>query len=149
MRESKTEHFEGLAVTVQQLPAMRAVKLSRRLAALLAPLAPALAADGDVSVLGEALGKALEAFSEKDLEALIKEVLEGATVEEDGKISPLLPRFEDIFAGRVLLVYRVLIFALEVNFADFFEKARGALRTGALSVSKSPASTQIPGSAIG
>lgn len=127
MQKTETRVFDDLAITVQQLPATRGVKLSRKLMTVAAPVVGALqgmSLDRDVSALGDALAKALEQFSEKDLEELIRTLLETAKVETEGRIAPLMPLFDGLFAGRILTVYRVLAFALEVNFADFFEAFR-------------------------
>jgi len=125
MQRTETRVFDDLAITVQQLPAMRAVKLSRRLIQIAAPAVTALKdLSADASVLGEAISNALAEFSEKDLEALIKDLLETATVEQEGKIAKVMPLFDELFRGKVFTLYKVLAFALEVNFADFFEPLR-------------------------
>ena len=133
MIKSETRVFEDMAITVQQLPATRGVKLSRKLATVAAPVIGALqglSLDKDVGVLGEALTKALDQLSEKDLDELIRTLLETAKVETEGKIAPLMPMFDGLFAGRILLVYKVIAFALEVNFADFFEAFRALKAPG-------------------
>lgn len=125
MQRTETRVFDDLAITVQQLPAMRAVKLSRRLIQIAAPAVTALKdLSADASVLGEAISNALAEFSEKDLEALIKDLLETATVEQEGRIAKVMPLFDELFRGKVFTLYKVLAFALEVNFADFFEPLR-------------------------
>lgn len=132
-QKSETRVFEDMAVTVQQLPATRGVKLSRKLMSVMAPVVGALqglSLDKDVGALGDAVAKALDQFSEKDLDDLIRTLLETAKVETEGRIAPLMPLFDGLFAGRILLVYKVVAFALEVNFADFLETFR-ALKANA------------------
>ena len=126
MLKIESRFFEGVGdVSVQQLPAMRAVKLSRRLIQVAAPAVAALKdLTADASVLGDAIAGALAEFSEKDLEALIKDLLETATVEQDGKLAKVMPLFDSLFGGKIFTLYKVLAFALEVNFADFFEPLR-------------------------
>lgn len=131
-RKSESKAFDDLEVTVQQLPATRAMRLSRRLAKVAAPAISALQGlakgsvlDADVGVIGKALAEALEQFSEADLDSLIKELLETATVKIAGKTAPLLPVLDDVLAGRTFTLYKILAFALAVNFADFFEALRG------------------------
>ena len=126
MQRTEARVFDDLgSVTVQQLPAMRAVKLSRRLIQIAAPAVAALKdLSADASVLGDAISNALAEFSEKDLEALIKDLLETATIEQEGKIAKVMPLFDELFRGKVFTLYKVLAFALEVNFADFFEPLR-------------------------
>jgi hypothetical protein len=128
MLKIESRFFEGVGdVSVQQLPAMRAVKLSRRLIQIAAPAVAALkdlSLSADASVLGDAIAGALAEFSEKDLEALIKDLLETATVEQDGKLAKVMPLFDSLFGGKIFTLYKVLAFALEVNFADFFEPLR-------------------------
>ena len=139
MLKSESRQFDDLVVTVQQLPAMRGVLLSRKLARIAAPAIGALKSvslDADVSVLGDALVQVLEQLSEKDLEELIKTLLETATVEVDGKIAPLRPVFDMVFAGKVLTVFKVLAFAIEVNFLDFFGPLRAMSARKALEKSE-------------
>ncbi len=146
MQKTETRVFDDMAVTVQQLPAMRGVKLSRKLMTVAAPVVGALqglSLDKDVSTLGDAVAKALEQFSEKDLDELIRTLLETAKVETEGRIAPLMPLFDGLFAGKILTVYKVVAFALEVNFADFFEAFRALKAAPPAAPAEGPSKSKV------
>lgn len=132
MRESQSKTIDGLTFTVGQLPAMRAVKLMHRLAravgpAMLKSLAGAnVASVKDIANLDLNLGDAADGvammfdkFTENDLEALIRELFETATVVHNGNTVPLMPVFDHVMQGRAGTVMKAVKFALEVNYQDF------------------------------
>lgn len=74
--------------------------------------------------LAEIVTRALEAVSDDDLEWLADVLGETTRFSTDGGVKlPYLtgPNREQLFAGRISLFFRWIWFALEVNFADFFD----------------------------
>lgn len=142
MRKTETKAIDGITLTVQQLPAMRALKLMHRLARSVGPamlralsgvdLGTAQASPGGLMSrvklddVATGLQSALAAFSEADLEALVKELFETTMVDRGGQTMPLLPVFDDVFQGAPLTILKAVRFALEVNFGNFFAAFQGA-----------------------
>jgi hypothetical protein len=130
-QETQTREIGGRTFTVTQLPPRRALKLLRRVVAVLGPpLAQGLSATSgrglkevDLTALAPALEKLFEQLDDAELDALIDGAL--ATARLDGK--EVLPVFDLVFRGRLPDVFKLLVFALEVHFADFFDGTGGGL----------------------
>lgn len=147
MIETRERDIDGIHLAVSQLPAMKALRLSATLGKLFGtPLARALSTiditnigASDVTAVGAAMLSLFEGLSPDQLEALTKELLGPATA--DGK--PLLATFDLVFAGKVDTIYKVLGFALEVNYGSFFDvlRALGVRAKAAQVQPKVPASS--------
>lgn len=142
MREQQTREIDGLRFTVQMLPAMRATRLWHRILKGAAPAflkaagsAKSGLADADVSALADAAQLLFNNFSESDFEGILRELLETTLVEKDGKQFPLMPVFDDLMRGRTVTLLKLVRFALEVNYSDFFDGLRGKL--GSLTAARS------------
>lgn len=126
-RATQSQDIDGTMFAVSQLPAMRSMRLMHRLAKAVGP-ALLKAAGGkavslkelDLSNAGEAAQMLFETFSENDFETLIRELLESATVEHEGRTIPLMPVFDVVMAGKPGTILKLLKFALEVNYGSFF-----------------------------
>lgn len=142
MREAQSRTIDGITITVQQLPAMRAMKLAHRLGKSLGPgllrglsgvdltKGAAAVSSVDVGSLAPAVEAAFDRFSEEDLERLVRELFETATVQLDGRTAPMLPVFDATFQGKTSTVFKAIKFALEVNYQDFFGALLGAVGAG-------------------
>jgi hypothetical protein len=144
--------IDGSTFSVTQLPAMRGVKMLNRLFRVLGPPAARalggvnvaeLASRGlaglDVGALAEAVPLLADRLTEAELEALVRELLETATI--DGR--PLMPTFDLTMQGRVGTVLKLVGFALEVNYGSFFDVLGGAARA-ATTASHSGGSSTSP-----
>lgn len=142
MRKSDTREIDGLSFTVQQMPVKRALKLMHRLARAGVPaileavgsseLKGALKLEQlDLSNLGTAATMLFDKFSEADFELAMRELLESATVEFDGKTLPALQAL-DVAITNPSTVLKAMGFALEVNYGDFSSAFRAAAGTLAL-----------------
>jgi hypothetical protein len=133
VRSVQSRTIDGSTFTVQQLPAMQSVLLLHRLAktmggGLLKVLAGAGGGGGpkvdlralDVDSLIPAMESFFDRFSEADLERLLRQLLETATVQGKGGEMALLPVFDVELQGKPMTVFKLLAFALEVNYRDFF-----------------------------
>lgn len=148
-RQTQEKEIDGLRFAVQQLPAMRSMRLLHKLARAIGPgLLKSLSGAGDVSAgvkvadmdvgdMADGIGMVFDRFSADDLEALIRELFESATVAEGGNTLPLMPVFDNVMAGRPTTVLKAVRFALEVNYRDFF----GALLASAQGLGAGPSSS--------
>lgn len=145
-RESKTAEIDGYVFTVQQLPAMRSMKLMHKLAKAVGPaMLKALGSEFlnkmnlgvmQVGALSEGMQLLFEAFSETDLEQLVKTLFETAKLECEGQTFPMMAVFDEKLAGRLGTIMKAVKFALEVNYSDFF----GGLLAGVAALSPVPLS---------
>jgi hypothetical protein len=135
----KTEEREigGLKYRVTQLGAKAGRAALLRIMKTVGPAAAMLQGDD----LAGALGKFFENLSEVDLDYFCALFGEKSFVfQADGKMPRVDQVFDEHFAGRYLDMIEWLIFAGEVNFADFFRGVGGKIG-GVLSVGKPPAPT--------
>lgn len=127
--ETKTKTIDGFAVSVTQLPAKRAMRLFHRLTQIGIPgfvqsLGGVVGSDSQIDF--KSIGASLEGVMSKlDVEQFegIRDELLYATLVDD---KPLLQHMDGMFAGKISTIYKVMLFALEANYADFFDAARGA-----------------------
>jgi hypothetical protein len=68
----------------------------------------------------------LATSSPAELRSLIEVLLESCVVTWEGKTARLLPAFDVVMQGRLMTVFKLLAWALEENYADFF----GVLKSG-------------------
>jgi hypothetical protein len=152
MRETKTRDIGGCTFAIQQLPGMRAAKLFHKLSSALAPAIGAAfgkGMDGEVDNLGEAAKLLFDRLPASEFEAVIRELLETATIAREGMTMPLMPVFDDVMAGKMKDLMGVLVFALEVNYGDFFGDIGAKARLLVASKSTSLGASKASGVAIG
>ncbi len=128
-RQSRTEEIDGVTFTVQQMPAKRALLMLHKITKAIAPalgkslegasLGDFKLADLELKNLGDAAQLLFQNFSESDLEQLNSQLLETATVVHEGKELPLMRVFDEVMAGKIGTVLKLLKLALEVNYGDF------------------------------
>lgn len=131
MRQTKEKEIDGIRFSVQQLPAMRGVLLMHKLARAVGPaMLKALSGAGDsqkgVSIasvdlggIADSVGLVFDRFSASDLEALIKELFETATLTDGANTFPVMQVFDNVLAGKTSTIFKAIRFALEVNYQDF------------------------------
>lgn len=146
MRVEKSKEIEGITFTVQQLGGKRAMRLWTKLFRIVAPaLAKTLEGNSltgmtlaklDLKSLGDAVQLLTDKLTPDEFDAMRDELFETAFAVWEGQTVPLNRMQDEIFAGRVLLAFKVLRFALEVNYGDFLGGLLGAMPAAA---SKSPA----------
>lgn len=121
--ESRT--IDGIDVTVTQHPAIRGLKLGARLTRAIGPTLGYLrgmSMQSDTAELGEALGDLFSRLEGDELTGLLRDVFAFSAATVDGKIVELTSdaRIDMAFEGRVRTMIAAALFAIEVNFADFF-----------------------------
>lgn len=141
MIRTEEREFDGVQVLSTQLDVIRQSRLLGRLGKLLGDsLAQVVVALADVAAVGgkdaamAALSKknladlapaftaAFERLDEAEHDQLLLRILAGTEVVVDGKKSNLLAldKINRAFDGRLATLYKVVWFALEVNYAGFF-----------------------------
>jgi len=117
----------GNVFSVVPLPAMRSFALQPRLAPALAEVVGvlgSLSGDLDVGALGPAVGRFFAKLPADELEAVTRELLAGATMDGAQLFTAAGNPFDLVMRGRTLDVWRLLAFAVEVNYPDFFALVR-------------------------
>lgn len=127
-----TRTIDGLEVRSTQLPALRTLALSARLGRVIAPAidkAGGLSFQSSVTDMMPALADICTRLTEGEIETLACEILAATSVTLDEGKGPRLitlnnrMAIDTVFSGRFKTMLLVLAFALEVNFADFFDGA--------------------------
>jgi hypothetical protein len=118
--QSQQKELDGIEFEISQLPSTAAKRLFER---LVRAVGPSLAQSDDA---GKALATLFERLSQKDSEEIEHILLEKALVKVDDKWVPLKGVYELIFAGKITTIYKLLGFALEVNFGDFLKAVAGS-----------------------
>jgi hypothetical protein len=78
-----------------------------------------LGSDIDISSLSDAIDSIHEKMTAAEWLSFLKTTLSRTTV-NDRAVGDKV-HFDEVFSGKILLLYKVLWFTLEVNFGDFFE----------------------------
>lgn len=146
MFEKKSKTIGGVAFNVTPFPALEALRLKAYIVKKISPALGELIAgvkDNGKSVMdseldGEQLSKGISMFceqlSEEEFVSFIQRVFANVwtVVKEEGTSKSISVSLGEDFAGKMDLVfqgklfqiYPVMLFVLEVNFPDFFEKVR-------------------------
>lgn len=151
MTKTERKSIDGIDVEVTQLTAMKSLRMFHRLATAVGPAfgelmgalggrKNALDAELDPRALGLAVSKLCMSVSADDLESITRELLETARVHINGQQGRLMDQFELLFQGKLPTLFKVLAFALQVNYGSF-SVALPALAAAASKASDSAAST--------
>jgi hypothetical protein len=139
MIRTETKNIDGRTIHVTTLGAIAASKLGVRLTKILGPglfrmlsgapgvAAKGLKADIDLSTVGSGVEALLDRLGENDLEPIVRLLFETAKLEKDGQTMPFLAVFDLEYAGDLAGLGKALVFALEVNYGNFFGGLRSRL----------------------
>jgi hypothetical protein len=121
--------IDGLPTTVQPLPFMRASSLAARLLKLFGPAFGQLMSMAGDEDIGPAVATLCSQVDPVTLPDLLREILSSTSVSLDGRAHPLgsAGAIDLVFMGRLATGFRVVAYALEVNFAGFFVELRSWL----------------------
>lgn len=121
--------YDGIKFATTQYGAMRGLELLGKLARTIGPAMGALGqmewGPGDIEKAAPILGYALQNLQPNELTSLVTDILKGttATLTENGTLRrvDLLDgnAIDRVFNGRLLTMFKVILNALRVNFADF------------------------------
>lgn len=127
MIEPQKKTIDGFEIQISPLPALQATRVFHRLGKCISPsLAKGMGlvrgekvdlASLELSSLGGAFSSFFETCSENDLMYFIDQLLGSAIV--DNKM--LKGVIDVVFQAKILTLFKVLVFAIEVNYSDFFK----------------------------
>jgi hypothetical protein len=119
--------LSGNTFVVPLLPAMRSFLLQPKIApavgavfGALAPLAKGDMGGADVEALAPLLGGFFAKLGPADLEEVVRTLLDGATMDGTPLFSAAGDTFNLRMQGRTLDTWKLLAFAVKVNYPDFF-----------------------------
>jgi hypothetical protein len=131
--EAQKKTIGDLDFELSPLPAWKAMETFARLSKFLSPAVESLGAvAGDKEAGAAALAKAIAGLANnkpEELQALTKVLLDACLVTWEGKQVPLMRTFDVVMQGRILTVFKLLAWAVEVNYRDFFDALKGGLGT--------------------
>lgn len=124
--------IDGLEVRSAQLPALRTLALSAKLGRVAAPALGrlgGLSLRSSVADLIPAIMDLCSRLGEGEVESLATEILAATSVTVDDGKGPRLvtlnnrQAIDSVFSGRFRTMLYVIVFALEVNYSDFFAES--------------------------
>jgi len=135
-------------VVLAPMTGWRSFLLQPRLAPALAEVAGALGSiagklDAEaISTVAPFVGRAFAKLPPVELEAITRELLDGAMFLAGGKTpgAPLLDTLDAAMQGRTLDVWRLLFEAVRLNYPDFFKALGGSVAPSGAAVSPSEGS---------
>jgi len=142
------EDGSSVLVKTTQLPALRSFRLLARLGKLMGPALGSLKGiklKSDVASLVPALMRLSETLDPDEIESLASQVLEGTLVVSHGRAVPLqsVDQINGVCAGDLMLLFKLMAFAVEVNFRDFFRGfSQAVVPNGPPDAPDAPASVQ-------
>jgi hypothetical protein len=124
------ETIDGIVFESSPFNAMRALELLGRLAQTVGPALGVLATSDmknadEMEKMTPVIAQALMGLKPQELSGLALEVLRNttATIEEDGRMARVDiltdKDFNRVYSGRLLTMFKSVMFALKVNYADF------------------------------
>lgn len=125
MAQVQNRIIDGYTVQMSPLPAFVALEQFTSLTALLGPSVMSLL--GKDEALAAALAASVRSVKPADVSGLVRALLATTHITINGATVPVLPVFDTEFQGKLLTVFKIAAFAIEVNYGDFFEAAKGAL----------------------
>lgn len=141
-----TDDQGTMEVKTTQLPAIRAFRLMNRLAKLVGGSLVGLRGVGfkaDVKHLAPVLAELFDRLDPDEAEQLVLQILNATLVVSNGKAISLHNNdaIDGVFGGRLMTMLKVMAFALEVNYKDFFHellKVAGDVKPPAIPEPPSP-----------
>lgn len=126
--KQETKAIDGVKFETTQFAAMRALGLMGKLVKTIGPAIGVISsADPNTPIdeLAPVLAGALSNLNEDDLGRLALEILSGttATLDENGTLRRIdiltEENFNRVFNGRLMVMFKAVLHALQVNYADF------------------------------
>jgi hypothetical protein len=126
--ETKSKEIGKHTYSVTPLTAKKAYKLLTKILKIVGPgvgtIVDGRSADG---LVGQLIGQITERLDETAVEQIVDMLIAQTTVRMDGRDVPVEKIFDVHFVGKMSELMRVLAFALEVQYGDFFADLGGAL----------------------
>jgi hypothetical protein len=153
MIEPHRRTIDGFDFELTPLPAWASLETFPRITKFLSPVVDGLGdVGGDRTMALKGVAKAIQGLSSSnpaELKALTQKLLESCLITYEGKQVRLLTIFDIAMQARLLTVFKVLAWAVEVNYQDFFDVLKSGLsaigsKTGFLSKLQTPSSPSGP-----
>lgn len=149
--------IDGISLTTQQLPVLRATALSVKIVRQLGPFVSAAkqvdlqsvahALDGNAAEIAPMIGEAMARLDEREFLEIARLLLAETVAVTDGQKYKLDKdsSIDAAFAGRLDAFLKALAFSVEVNFQSFFDGVRGAIeKLRALAEEDKPSASTSP-----
>lgn len=126
--------IDGMEFELAALPAWKAYEVLARITKFVSPAIEALgvARGGDKEAALGAVAKAFASVQGTELQALTKVLLEPCLVTFEGNQVQLMRVFDAVMRKKMLTVFRLLAWSVEVNYPDFFEALKSTALAGKL-----------------
>jgi len=138
MIEQKKCVIDGMSFTIQQFPARTCLKLEKRTIAILAPILNMLdnenkkstkkVLDAEVNFpkMAKAIQEILTSLDDISFDSYISDMMKNVFVIENGQpVELTMERFDHLFVGKSIVVYKLLVEIMRVNCFAFFELMGG------------------------
>ena len=123
--QRKTLKVRDVEVAIVMIPTLTAAVLLKDISQVAAQLAGPLgkmwtsSLDANIATIGPELGAALAGIEPSKLDALLAGLLAKSEAKVNGAWYPILDVVDDVFAGRIMDLYRCLGEAVRLNYPDF------------------------------
>lgn len=119
--KTETKQIEDKEYTVIQWPAEKAILMKLKLIKILGPALSSLVSNKDNEIdISNTLSILFENSSPEELMSLIKECLTTGLAIEGKRVTE--NSFNEVFdTDDIILIYRLFVFVLEVNYSNFFK----------------------------
>ena len=111
--QRKTLKVGDVDVAIVMIPTLPAAVILKDLTQVAAQIA-------NIATIGPELGAALAGIESAKLDALIAGLLAKSEAKVNGAWLPLLDHIDNVFAGRIMALYKCLGEAVRLNYPDFF-----------------------------
>lgn len=143
MRKTEEREINGTTYSVAQFVPTEALEYQMILMKLIGKPLAALYSSTDLAAVKDAIDNEddddIDSFKEIkiDLEAGVAQLADAVNPKEHTKFIknmlrhvqangvPVVKQFDNVFMGKIMEIYQVLMFVIEVNYPDFFSKISG------------------------
>lgn len=143
---TKTITIDGMTFQITKLNALPAMQLEKHIMGLLAPIVASLMEIGkngldakvDFSIIGQAFTQAVGTISDDEYQKIILDSLKNVVYLESGKPAQQMDEnlFNNVFMGKLLVVYKLIFEIMKFNRFCFFELVEGGWLTEIINSSK-------------
>lgn len=119
--KAKHKEIDGVKVSVNPMPAVQGLQAQIKLIKMLGPALKSLKNIGDIEQdlpIGEIVGHLVDSLDQVDTMNFIRKLLAYAFINNDNIDSD--DAFNQYFTQNYLLLYKIVVFVLEVNYGNFF-----------------------------
>lgn len=122
MIDPKTIEVDGMEFYLQPLPALKAIKLDKRIVSLLVPALGGLKdislnTNIDMETIAKGIAEALERMEDNDVEKLVVDLLDGAAYMEKGAAAQDMTAniINTLFRGKLVTLYKLMFEVMKYN----------------------------------